>query len=119
MKERKRFEVIKKISEIIYQLIPEKNVLLTVVDLILPQKGGLMKVYLSIFPEEKANNLIKYLNKRQKTIKDEIRKNIYLRYLPSKVVFYPSSEFRQAEEVLKLIDEAKEEITKKEKRFEN
>jgi len=119
MKERKRFEVIKKISEIIYQLIPEKNVLLTVVDLILPQKGGLMKVYLSIFPEAKTNDLIKYLNKRQKTIKYEIRKNIYLRYLPSKVIFYPSSEFRQAEEVLKLIDEAKEEITKKEKGAEN
>ena len=115
MKERKKFETIRKISEIIYKLNPKKNILLTVVDLKLPRKGGVMKVYLSVFPEKEIKDIIDYLNKKQKTIKDEIRKNIYLRYLPSKVVFYPSFEFKLAERVLKLIDES----TKKEKGAEN
>ncbi|GIW67170.1 MAG: hypothetical protein KatS3mg096_038 [Candidatus Parcubacteria bacterium] len=115
MKERKKFETIRKISEIIYKLNPKKNVLLTIVDLKLPKKGGVMKVYLSVFPENDIENIIGYLNKKQKTIKDEIRKNVYLRYLPSKIIFYPSFEFKLAERVLKLIDEN----TKKEKGTEN
>lgn len=115
MRERKKFETIRKISEIIYKLNPKKNVLLTIVDLKLPRKGGVMKIYLSIFPEIEIKEVIDYLNKKQKTIKDEIRKNVYLRHLPSKVIFYPSFEFKLAEEVLKLIDES----TKEEKRTEN
>jgi hypothetical protein len=50
MKERKRFEIIRKISEIIYKLNPQKNIFLTIVDVKLPQKGGRMK------------NLFKYLS---------------------------------------------------------
>jgi ribosome-binding factor A len=119
MKERKKFELIKKISEIIYQLNPQKNILLTIVDLTLPQKGGIMKIYLSIFPEKDSSQLIKYLNSKQKTIKSEIIKNVYLRYLPSKIVFYPSSEFKKAEIILQLINEANQEIAKKEKRIKN
>ena len=115
MKERKRFELIRKISEIIYKLNPQKNVLLTIVDIKLPQRGGKMKIYLSIFPEKERDYIINYLNKRQKKIKEEIKKSVYLRHLPSEVVFYPSFEFEIAEEVLKLIDES----TKKEKGAEN
>jgi ribosome-binding factor A len=105
MKERKRFEIIRKVSEIIYKLNPRENVFLTIVDIKLPKKGGRMKVYLSIFPEKETSYIINYLNKRQKKIKEEIKNNVYLRYLPSQVIFYPSSEFREAEKVLKLINE--------------
>jgi ribosome-binding factor A len=115
MKERKKFEIIRKISEIIYKLNPQKNVFLTIIDVKLPQKGGRMKVYLSIYPEKKTKRVIDYLNKRQNKIKEEIKRNIYLRYLPSEVIFYPSFEFKEAEKVLKLIDEN----SKEEKRAEN
>lgn len=115
MKERKLFEVIRKISEIINKINPEKNVLITVVEVSLPKKRGTMKIYLSIFPEQKTKEIIKYLNNKQKTIKKEIIENLYLRHLPSKVIFYPSYEFRKAQEVLNLIDE----IAKKEKRSED
>jgi ribosome-binding factor A len=110
MKERKRFEIIRKISEIIYKLNPQKNIFLTIVDVKLPQKGGRMKIYLSVYPEKETKKVIDYLNKRQKKIEEEIKSNVYLRYLPSKVIFYPSFEFKEAEKVLKLINEsAKEE----------
>jgi len=115
MKERKKFETIRKISEIIYKLAPQKNIFLTIVDVKLPQKGGRMKIYLSIYPEKEIKKVIDYLNKRQKKIKEEIKRNIYLRYLPSEVIFYPSFEFKEAEKVLKLIDEN----TKKKKGPEN
>jgi ribosome-binding factor A len=115
MKERKRFEIIRKISEIINKLNPEKNVLLTIVDISLPQKGGKMKIYLSVFPEAKTKEIINYFNRKQKTIKEEIIENVYLRYLPSKIVFYPSFEFKKAQQVLDLINEA----TKQEKRPKN
>jgi len=115
MKERKKFETIRKISEIIYKINPQKNIFLTIVDIKLPQKGGRMKVYLSVYPETETRQMIDYLNKKQKEIKEEIKKNIYLRYLPSQVVFSPSFEFREAEKILKLIDEN----SKKEKGAEN
>ncbi len=115
MKERKKFEVIRKISEIINKFNPERNVLLTIVDIRLPKKGGVMKVYLSVFPETKTKEIIKYLNREQKAIKNEIIDNLYLRYLPSKIIFYPSFEFKEAQEVLNLIDE----ITKEEKGTKN
>jgi len=112
MKERKKFEIIRKISEIIFKLNPQKNIFLTVVDVKLPKKGGKMKVYLSVFPEKEAKYTIDYFNKKQKKIKEEIKNNLYLRHLPSQIIFYPSFEFKQAEEVLKLINEN----TKKKKR---
>lgn len=108
MKERKRFEIIRKLSEIIHKLNPKKNIILTIVDINLPPKRGVMKIYLSVFPENKASEIINYLNKKQKTIKEEIKKNIFLRHLPSKVIFYPSFEFKEAEKVLKLINETSE-----------
>jgi ribosome-binding factor A len=115
MKERKKFEIIRKISEIIYKLNPQRNIFLTIVDVKLPQKGGSMKVYISVYPQKEMKKVLIYLNKKQSKLKDEIKKNIYLRYLPSKIVFYPSFEFEEAEKVLKLIDEN----TKEEKRAKN
>lgn len=106
MKERKKFEIIRKISEIICKINPENNILLTIVDITLPQKRGIMKIYLSVFPETKTKEILNYFNKKQKTIKKEIIENVYLRYLPSKIIFYPSFEFKQAQQVLNLIDEA-------------
>jgi ribosome-binding factor A len=88
-------------------LNPQKNIFLTVVDVKLPQKGGRMKIYLSIYPEKEIKKIINYLNKRQNKIKEEIKNNIYLRYLPSEVIFYPSFEFKEAEKVLKLINISK------------
>lgn len=114
MKERKKFETIKKISSILQKIIPEKNILLTIVDLNLPKKGGVLKIYLSIFPENKEKEIIKFLNQNQKKIKNEIKENVYLRYLPSKIVFYSSSAFKEADEVLKLIDKISNEEKKKE-----
>jgi ribosome-binding factor A len=111
MKERKKFEVIRKISEIINKLNPEKNVLLTVIDVSLPKKGGVIKIYLSVFPEEKTKEIINYLNKKQRTIKNKIIENVYLRHLPSKVLLYASFEFKKAQKVLELINE----VTKQEK----
>ncbi len=120
MKERKKFEIIRQISEIISKLNLNKKIFTTIVDVKLPKKGGFMKIYLSIYPEKETKNLIDYLNKKQNKIKEEIKKNIHLKYLPSKIIFYPSFEFKEASEVLKLIDEIeKEENTKKKKRIKN
>ncbi len=114
MKERKKFEIIRKISEILNSHNPKKNVLITVVDLNLPQKGGKMKVYLSIFPEKERKEVIEYFNKISKTIKNELKENVYLRHLPSKIVFYPSDEFIEAQKIFEIIDKIKDEIKEKE-----
>jgi ribosome-binding factor A len=53
MKERKKFEVIKALSEIMQKFNVFKDVLFTIVDIKLPKKGGYLRVYLSVFPEEK------------------------------------------------------------------
>lgn len=114
MKERKKFETVKKISIILQKLLPFKNVLTTIVDLNLPKKGGTLKIYLSVFPENKEKEVIKFFNQNQKKIKKEIKENIYLRYLPSKIIFYPSKAFKEAEEVLKMINKISEELSQKE-----
>ncbi len=114
MKERKRFEVIRKISEILLQFLPKKNLLVTVVDLKLPKRKGYLKVYLSVYPEKEREEMIKYFNRFSKEIKNEIKKKIYLRHLPSKVIFYPSDEFISAQQVFELIEKIKNEIKEKE-----
>lgn len=105
MNERKKSEFIKIISEIILRFNPSKNNIITVTDLKLPKKGGVLKVYLSVFPEKEVYKVIDYLNLKQKTIIKEFKKNMYVKYLPSRVIFYPSFVYSQAEKVLKLINE--------------
>ena len=109
MKDQKFFESLKKLSKAIAKFNPNPNALITVVDLKMGKKGGWMRAYLSIFPEKYCKDLINYFNKNQKSILSEIKKNLYLRYLPSKIVFYPSWEFKIADQVLKIIDESSKE----------
>jgi len=109
MKEQKFFETLKKLAEIVNKFNPNPNVLITVVDLKMGKKGGWMKAYLSIFPEKHSKDLINYFNKNQRSILNEIKKNLYLRYLPSKIIFFPSWEFKIADKVLKIIDETSKE----------
>ncbi len=111
MKERKKYEIIRKISEILNSLLPKKNIIVTIVDLTLPQKGGWFKVYLSIFPEKERKEIINYFNKNSQKIKNYLKEQVFLRHLPSKIVFYPSDEIAEAQKVLKLINE----ISQKEK----
>jgi len=115
MKERKKFEVINRLSEIIFKLNPFSDVFLTIVNLKLPKKGGIMKVYLSVFPEEKIDEVIGYFNKISSEVKKEIKQNIFLRYLPSKIVFLPSYELKEAHEVLMLLEKIKYEEENKKK----
>ncbi len=120
MKERKKFEIIKKISEILLEFLPQRNILVTVVDLKLPERKGNLKVYLSIYPEKEREEIIKYFNSLSKEIKNEIKKRVYLRHLPSKIVFYPSDEFVKVQRILELIHKIENEIKEKEtKRAEN
>jgi len=114
MKERKKFEVIRKVSEILNKFKQRRDILVTVVDLILPRKGGTMRIYLSIYPKIYEKETIKYFNEISRGIIKEIRENIYLRYLPSKVIFYSSDEFEIADKVLKLIKEIEDELKKSE-----
>lgn len=109
MQERKRFELIKQISAIIREKLDDPSVISTVVDLTLPQKGGQMKVYLSIFPEVKEKEIIKLLNKNSFKIKQDMIKRVFLRYLPNKIIFYSSSVMKNADQVLRLIDEINKE----------
>lgn len=109
MQERKRFELIKQISTIIREKLDDPSIIFTVVDLTLPKKGGKMKVYLSIFPEVKEKEIINFLNKNSFKIKQDIIKRVFLRYLPSKIIFYPSSVMKNADQVLRLIDEISKE----------
>lgn len=112
MKERKKFEFIRKIGEILVNLNPKKNVLFTIVDLKLPKKGGEMKVYLSVFPEKEAKEIINFFNKVSSKIKNELKKRVFLRYLPSKIVFHLTRAISEGEKVLKLINEVSSEKEK-------
>jgi len=109
MKERKKFEVIKALSEIMQKFNVFKDVLFTIVDIKLPKKGGYLRVYLSVFPEEKKNDFVSYFQKISSTIKNELKKEVYLRHLPSKIVFYTSKEFEEAERVYKILEKIKNE----------
>lgn len=105
--ERKKFLVIEKLSEILETII-KGEVVFTILNVSLPQKGGVMKVYLSIFPDEKAETIIKELNKESAKIKNELKNKIYLRYLPNKIVFKYSSDLKEAQIIDKILKEEKE-----------
>ncbi|MER3581626.1 MAG: hypothetical protein C4347_02145 [Patescibacteria group bacterium] len=112
MKERKIFEVIKVISEILKIFNPFKDTIFTVVDIRLPKRKGKMKVYLSVFPEKNEEKLLNHFNRIGKEIKNEFKEKIYLRHLPSKIVFLPSKEFKEAQRVYELIDKIKKDVIK-------
>lgn len=105
--ERKKFLVIEKLSEILETII-KGEVVFTILNVSLPQKGGVMKVYLSIFPDEKVEPIIKELNKESAKIKNELKNKIYLRYLPKKIVFKYSSDLKEAQIIDKILKEEKE-----------
>lgn len=105
--ERKKFLVIEKLSEILETII-KGEVVFTILNVSLPQKGGIMKVYLSIFPDEKVEPIIKELNKESAKIKNELKNKIYLRYLPNKIVFKYSSDLKEAQIIDKILKEEKE-----------
>jgi len=102
--ERKKFLVIEALSEIIEKII-EGDVVFTILNVSLPQKGGIMKVSLSIFPDEKAKKIIEELNKESKKIKNELKNKIYLRYIPKKIVFKYSNELKEAQIIDKILKE--------------
>ncbi len=109
MKERKKFEVIKALSKIMQKFNIFRNDLFTIVDVKLPKKGGYLRVYLSVFPEKKKNEIVSYFQKINSTLKNELKKEVYLRHLPSKIVFYTSQEFEEAEKVYKILEKIKDE----------
>lgn len=113
MKERKKYEVIRVLSEIIERFNSFKNVVFTIVNLKLPKKGGYLKVFLSVFPEEKTEEFINFLQNLEDTLRKELKDKVWLRHLPSKIVFYPSFEFKEAEKVYKILEEVKKETNEK------
>ena len=106
--ERKKFLIIEILSEIIEKYI-EKDIVFTILNLSLPQKGGVMKVVLSVFPDEKADEAIKELNKNQIKIKNELKNKIYLRYLPKKIVFKYSKQLKEAQILDKILKDISKE----------
>lgn len=116
MKERKRFEIIRKVSEILNKYNIFANVFFTIVDIRLPKKGGIMKIYLSVFPQQKSREVVDFFNKMQKEIKNEIKENIYLRHLPSQLRFFSSSAFEEADRVFRLLEKIKNEEKNQQKK---
>ncbi len=104
MRERKKFEIIRRISEILNKFKERKDSLITIVNLTLPQKRGTIKVYLSVYPKNFEKETISFFKTQSRSILKEIRENVYLRYLPSRIFFYSSDEFEKADQVLRLID---------------
>ncbi|MCS7183748.1 MAG: ribosome-binding factor A [Patescibacteria group bacterium] len=105
--ERKKREVIKKISFILKEIIDNPKIFLTVLDIILPSKKGIMVIYLSIFPDEKKNEVIKILLKESNKIKQLIKKQKFLRYLPKKIFFKYDSGLKSMEEIDKILKSIK------------
>lgn len=100
--ERKKFLLTEELSKIIQEII-DHNVVFTILNLSLPQKGGVMKVILSIFPESKAEKIIKKLNKESQKIKNKLKSNVYLRHLPKKILFKFSQELKKAQVIDKML----------------
>lgn len=100
--ERKKFLVIRILSEILEKIMPNE-VVFTILNISLPQKGGIMKVFLSVFPDEKANSIVNELNKNSLKIKNELKNRIYLRYLPKKIIFQYSSKLQEAQIIDKIL----------------
>ncbi len=106
--ERKRFLIIETLSKILKDRIDPK-IIFTILDVSLPQKGGVMKVKISIFPDEKAKKVVSELNKDSIKIKNELKKSIYLRYLPRKIIFRYSKDLKEAQEIDKILQELNKE----------
>ncbi|MGC8981401.1 MAG: ribosome-binding factor A [Minisyncoccia bacterium] len=100
--ERKKFLIIEKLSEIVEEIINGEAVF-TILNISLPQKGGTMKVLISIYPDKKAKELIKELNKNQNKIKNELKERVYLRYLPKNIKFVYSSDLKDMEEIDRIL----------------
>jgi ribosome-binding factor A len=100
--ERKKFLIIEKLSEILEEIINGEG-FFTILNISLPQKGGIMKVLISIYPDEKANDIIKELNSMQNKIKSELKERVYLRYLPKRIKFIYSKDLKEMEEIDRIL----------------
>lgn len=104
--ERKKFLLIEELSKIIKEII-DRNIIFTILNLSLPQKGGVMNVILSIFPDDKAEKVIKELNEESSKIKRALRRKTNLRYLPKKIVFKLSKELKEFQIIDKILKNLK------------
>lgn len=104
MQERKKIETIRRLSEILNKVNNHKNTIITITNIIMPSKGGVMTIYLSVFPDKNELKIIQYLNAINFKIKKECLVTICFRHLPRKIIFKTSKSIKEGEELLKLIN---------------
>jgi ribosome-binding factor A len=85
--DRKKKEVIKNLSLVLRDVIDDPKIIFSVLDINLPTKKGDMFIYLSIFPDEKKDEVINLLRKETIKIKKAINKLKILKYIPKKIFF--------------------------------
>ncbi|GIW66126.1 MAG: hypothetical protein KatS3mg095_0024 [Candidatus Parcubacteria bacterium] len=103
IQERKKNNFIRKLSFILNNIIDDPKIIISILDINLPSKKGNMFVYLSIFPDDKKDEIIRILRKESLKIKNRIKKLKVLRYLPRKIFFKYDQSLKFMQEIDKIL----------------
>jgi|FaiFalDrversion2_1042247.scaffolds.fasta_scaffold01064_3 ribosome-binding factor A len=101
--ERKKNEILKFLNLYIKEVIDNPGIIITVLDVNIPSKKGVMNIYLSIFPEKFTKEVINLLKKEERKLKNILKLSKILRYLPKKIYFYNLANLKLLEEVDKIL----------------
>ena len=102
-RERKKKEIIKQLNLVLRKIIDDPNIILTVLDINLPIKKGNMIIYLSIFPDEKKDEVINLLKKELINLKKVLKKNKVIKFLPKLILFKYDPGLRFMQDIDKIL----------------
>jgi len=101
--ERKKNEIIKFLNLYIKKITDDPKIIISVLDVNVPTKKGVMNIYLSIFPEKYIKEVIMLLEQEEKKLKKILKSFKILRYLPKKIYFYNIGNLKLLEEIDKIL----------------
>lgn len=89
-------ELLRVIAEAIRDETP-LGVVASVISVSQPQHGTTLAVEVSVFPDERADDIIAQLNSVERSIRQIIRTRIYMRHLPRQIRFSYTPALKQQE----------------------
>ena len=96
--ERRVRELLRVIAEAIRGETPP-GVVASVISVSQPQHGTILVVEVSVFPDERAAEIVAQLNAIERSVRQLVRQRIYMRHLPRQIRFVYSAALKQQQEL--------------------
>jgi len=101
--ERRKKDLIKELNKILKIIIDDPQIIVTVLDVNLPTKKGVMIINLSVFPDHQVKNILQFLKKEIDKIKKFLKRSKIKIIIPKRIFFKYSPNLKFMAELDKIL----------------